>query len=80
MSKARYSDLELALMRYCSDHPDAADSVEGVRRWWLADPALPLVDLEAALGTLVARGMLEIRLLPDGTAVYFSRASSVPRS
>ena len=80
MPKARCSDLELALEHYCADHPNAADSVEGVRRWWLADPAIPLSDVEAALASLVERGLLDVRRLPDGTDVYFNRASWAPRN
>ena len=80
MPRARHRDLELALERYCTDHPHAADSVEGVRRWWLADPAIPLADVEAALGELVERGMLDVRRLPDDTAVYFNRTSRVPQN
>jgi hypothetical protein len=71
-------ELERALLRYCADHPFAADSVEGVRRWWLADPAIPLADVEAALAALVARRSLDIRRLPDGTQVYFNRAARPP--
>jgi len=78
--RARHSDLEQALERYCADHPNAADSVDGVRRWWLADPAIPIVDVEAALDALVDRGMLDVRRLPDGTRVYFNRASRAPRN
>jgi hypothetical protein len=70
---SRHSELEEALARYCAAHPNAADSVDGVRRWWLADPAIPLADVEAALEALVERGMLDVRRLPDGTIVYFSR-------
>ena len=79
MPKARRSDLERALVRYCADHPNAADSVEGVRRWWLANPAVPLTDVEEVLEALVEREMLDIRRLPDGTKVYFNRASREPR-
>jgi len=78
--QARCSDLEQALERYCADHPNAADSVEGVRRWWLADAAIPLGDVEDALAALVERGMLGVRRLPDGTDVYFNRASCAPRN
>jgi hypothetical protein len=69
------NDLESALARYCADHPNAADSVEGVRRWWLADPAIPLAEVEAALDAMVRHGLLDVRRLADGTQVYFNRAS-----
>jgi hypothetical protein len=71
--KNRPSDVEQALVRYCADHPNAADSVDGVRRWWLADPSIPLATVEAALVALVERGLLDVRLLPDGTAIYLNR-------
>lgn len=70
-----HSELEEALARYCAAHPKAADSVDGVRRWWLADPAIPLADVEAALDALVKRGVLDVRRISDGTAVYFNRAA-----
>jgi len=69
------SELEDALERYCSAHPKAADSVDGVRRWWLADPAIPFADVEAALEALVKRHLLDVRRLPDGTAIYFNRGA-----
>jgi hypothetical protein len=46
-----------------------------VWRWWLADPAIPLVDVEAALHGLFERGVLDTRTLPDGTVIYSSRTS-----
>jgi len=67
------NDLELVIARYCAEHPNAADTVDGVRRWWLADPARSLGEIEAALDSLVERGLLDIRRLPDGTAIYRSR-------
>jgi hypothetical protein len=70
-----HSDLERALERYCAEHPNAADSVEGVRSWWLADPTIPREAVEEALQALVDRGLLDVRILSDGTVVYFSRGS-----
>ena len=67
-------DLEAELERYCHAHPHAADSVDGVRRWWLADPDVSLDEVRAALESLVTRGLLDVRWLLDGTAIYFNRA------
>jgi hypothetical protein len=75
MSSKSQSDIEDALEQYCSEHPRAADTVDGARRWWLADPAIPLADVEAALEALVKRGLLATRRLPDGTSVYFNRVA-----
>jgi phage host-nuclease inhibitor protein Gam len=66
-------DLEGRLARYCEAHPHAADNIDGVRRWWLADPAIPLADVEAALEALVKRGTLDVRRLPGSAAIYMNR-------
>jgi len=63
------------LERYCAAHPHAADTADGARRWWLADPTLFLDEVELALEALVSRGVLATRVLPDGVAFYF-----VPRA
>lgn len=64
-------DLELELRRYCAGHPNAADTVEGVQRWWLADAACSREAVELALCELVERGVLAERSLPDGSVIYF---------
>jgi phage host-nuclease inhibitor protein Gam len=74
VSSDSHSELEDALERYCSVHPNAADTVDGVRRWWLRDPAVALDDVEAALEALVKRGLLDVRRLPGGIVIYFNRA------
>lgn len=72
-------DLELELRRYCAEHPNAADTVDGIQRWWLADFACSRQDIELALGELVKRGEFAERSLPDGSIVYFCCDSFVPR-
>jgi hypothetical protein len=66
--------LESAIRGYCSKHPNCADTIEGIRRWWLADLTVPLADLESVLERLVALGVLERRGLLDGTIIYLHRA------
>jgi hypothetical protein len=64
-------DIARELERYVEVHPAAADSLQGIARWWLMRPAqAPLKDVEAAVTALVRRGVLSRRLLPDGRAVY----------
>lgn len=69
------SKVEDALERYCAAHPNAADRIDGVWRWWVGDPSIPIADVEAALEALVNRGLLDTRRLPDGTVIYFNRAA-----
>jgi hypothetical protein len=67
------NDLEERIARYCESHPHAADNIDGVRRWWLADPTLPIADVEAALEALVKRGTLDVRRPPRSAAIYMNR-------
>ncbi|HEU5135656.1 MAG TPA: hypothetical protein VFU13_10975 [Steroidobacteraceae bacterium] len=52
-------------------HPTAADTIGGIARWWLdcADPPA-LIHVEAALDSLVQRGLLVRNPLPDGNHIY----------
>lgn len=61
-----------AIRRHCAAHPHAADTLDGVHRWWLADERCSLAEIRAAIAHLVARGELEHRTLADGTEVYFA--------
>lgn len=53
-------------------HPDAKDSMEGVRRWWLssARQATPSGDVEEALAFIVRRGWLEERIVTPDQRVF----------
>jgi hypothetical protein len=65
--------------RYVLEHPDAADSVEGIHRWWLA-PVLrdeAREHVETALDRLVDEGVLRRVTLEDGQVIY-SGARSQP--
>jgi hypothetical protein len=59
------------LEQYVSLHPTAADTPEGIARWWLDRPEQPPLNrVEAALDILIARGVLASRMLPDGKFIY----------
>ena len=61
-----------AIRSYFARHPDAADSADGIRRWWLLpflqEEPLPLV--ERALERLVADGVTQRMVLEDGRVIY----------
>lgn len=61
-----------AVRHYLARHPDAADSPEGILRWWLPKELqqVPIDLLRQALETLVASGEVQSRTLPDGTRLY----------
>jgi hypothetical protein len=69
--------IALELEHYVSLHPTAADTPEGIARWWLVDHGSPAVNhVEAALDLLVQRGSLRRQVLPDGNSLYLSARRS----
>jgi len=70
-------EVEREISHYLSTHPDAGDSIEGIRRWWLSHQLSEQPDelIERVLIRLVANGVLFRRSLPDGREL-FARASS----
>jgi len=58
--------------RYVEAHPGAADTAEGIQRWWLsrqlADESAAMV--ADALADLIARGVMVSNTLPDGRTLY----------
>lgn len=66
-----------AIHLYLTKHPDAADSAEGVARWWLPSMniAASLPEVEAALEQLLTLGLVRKRTLADGRVIYRAAAS-----
>jgi hypothetical protein len=64
--------LREALRRYLERHPDAADSLEGIGRWWLPEVlrGTPVESLRMAIEALVDSGEMRCSTLPDGTQLY----------
>lgn len=54
------------ILRHLTDHPDAADTVEGILQWWL--PHVPAkvktAEVQSALDALVKKGWLLEEILP----------------
>jgi hypothetical protein len=57
------------IVRYLRAHPGAADTLDGVARWWLQQPPGLLV-MERAMAMLVSEEIVERHVLPEGTAVF----------
>jgi hypothetical protein len=64
--------VEVAITDHLRRHPLAADSAEGVARWWLgpAHAGVTVAQVERALNLLVARQKLRRLRLMDGTILY----------
>jgi hypothetical protein len=58
--------------RYVIEHPQAADTREGIHMWWLAGErgGESLEDVQAALDYLVEAKCLSRIVLADGTIIY----------
>lgn len=66
------SDLAAVILRYISTRPDAGDTLEGVRDWWLARQRYEdsYSDVAAALRLLIERGQAEAVPSADGHVIY----------
>jgi hypothetical protein len=55
-------DLEAAIIGYLFEHPNAMDTVNGIRQWWLERPQarVGIDELSRTLAGLVDRGVLEM--------------------
>ncbi|QQP98128.1 hypothetical protein [Lysobacter enzymogenes] len=77
-------EVESAVLAYLDRHPGASDTLDGIAQWWL--PRQRYVTARArihgVLSRLVADGVLQLRQLPDGTALYALDAARrrAPRS
>lgn len=58
--------------RYLARHPDASDTLDGVVRWWLTRQCYEEAQAvaEAALATLVQRGVIRARRGKDNRIIY----------
>ena len=73
-------DLTGEILDYLSEHPDAADTPEGIALWWIQrrryEASVKLVKL--ALEELERRGSLDKTILTDGTFLYGVSLSPKP--
>ena len=73
-------DLTTEILDYLSEHPDAADTPEGIALWWIKrrryEASVRLVSL--ALDDLERRGSLDKTILADGTLLYGVSLSPKP--
>lgn len=65
-------DLANQILAYLDEHPDAADTLEGVVDWWLIRTRYlrGLSQVQATLDLLVERGQVVEMVNTDGSRVY----------
>ncbi len=73
---AMIASLARQILVYLDSHPAAADSLDGIGRWWLADSIqnTHFDALRQAMDDLVDRGLVQARRTPDGEVIYFRAA------
>lgn len=65
-----------AIRGYCAAHRHAADTVDGITRWWLTQLGpCAIADVQSALEELVEASLIARRTLPDGTVLYGATSS-----
>lgn len=72
MLDGNLSRVTRAIEDYFACHPDAADSADGIARWWLAGTGIEATvdEVRNALATLVDSGIAVARRMPDGRLIY----------
>lgn len=65
---------------YLRHHPDAADSIHGIRQWWLPRVRLheAAAQVEEALQELLGRRVIVRQVMPDGTVLYRRNEPDAP--
>jgi hypothetical protein len=68
----RTGDICDCLRLYLHAHPEAADSLSGIRQWWLPEALreVEFEELREALAQLVASGEIQRSTLPDMSQLY----------
>ncbi len=65
-----------ALASYLRVRPNACDTADGIRRWWLPDGLAPTADeLEKALTWMKQQGLIDETVAADGRVRYRRCAS-----
>jgi hypothetical protein len=70
-------DVADEVLEYLHRHPAAIDTLDGIVNWWLPRQRYETARarIQQALDRLVAQGLVESKMLADGTTVYCRRGA-----
>jgi hypothetical protein len=68
----RQEKLTRAILKYCVEHPDAKDTVDGILRWWFpaGEGHWRAGEVKSALKTLTAKGWMTSRKVQQAEEIY----------
>lgn len=77
-SENKTSSLIEAITRYLEIHPNAADTLEGVARWWLpaAYKLKSINKVQAALDVLIEQGVIKRTKTADGKVIFSGKRTN----
>lgn len=66
------SSIQADVLGYLQEHPNAADSLDGIRQWWLTRQLArrSTIRVQKALDELVEAQLIDCRTMNDGRLVY----------
>jgi hypothetical protein len=66
------NEIQTEVLGYLDEHPNAADSMEAIRQWWILQRVSKYSRemIQQALDKLVEARLVERRLLRDGRELY----------
>jgi hypothetical protein len=66
------SEIQAEVLGYLEEHPRAADTIEGINKWWLLQrlARYSVTRIQQALDELEIAQVVERRVLCDGREVY----------
>lgn len=75
MDQSRRAEIDYIARKiadYCREHPNAADTSDGIIKWWLSREQVGCTPelVERALGYLIAEGTVTKTILTDGRTLY----------
>ena len=70
--KTDNSEIAEEIRTYLADHPNAADTLDGIAKWWFLDRAVQFQfdQVKQALDALVAKGLVTEQKGSDSTILY----------